>query len=90
MIPDFKGHHFREEYKPNEPPSGHYCDRCGLKLRSGQMVQYTLILSEAAYFSEQATPCALTRPAYRTATPSALVRRSLPGPRSHSIPLRSN
>ena len=31
MIPDFKGHHFLEEYKPNQPPSGHYCDRCGLK-----------------------------------------------------------
>ncbi len=31
MIPDFKGHHFVEDSKPGEPPSLHYCDRCGLK-----------------------------------------------------------
>ena len=31
MIPDFKGHHFVEEFKPDEPPSGHYCERCGMK-----------------------------------------------------------
>ena len=31
MIPDFKGHHFVEDSKPGEPPSGHHCDRCGLK-----------------------------------------------------------
>jgi hypothetical protein len=31
MIPDFKSHHFVEDYKPGEPPSAHYCDRCGLK-----------------------------------------------------------
>src|ERR1700730_14467951 len=31
MIPNFKGHHFVEDSKPGEPPSGHHCDRCGLK-----------------------------------------------------------
>jgi hypothetical protein len=31
VIPDFKGHHFVEDSKPGEPPSGHHCDRCGLK-----------------------------------------------------------
>jgi hypothetical protein len=31
MIPDFKGHHFLEEFKPDQPPAGHYCERCGMK-----------------------------------------------------------
>jgi hypothetical protein len=31
MIPDFKGHHFVEDYEPGEPPSLHHCKRCGLK-----------------------------------------------------------
>ena len=31
MIPDFKGHHFVEEFKPGEPPSWHHCERCGVK-----------------------------------------------------------
>jgi hypothetical protein len=31
MIPAFKGHHFVEDTKPNEPPSLHHCERCGMK-----------------------------------------------------------
>jgi hypothetical protein len=31
MIRDFKGHHFVEDAKPNEPPSRHHCERCGMK-----------------------------------------------------------
>ena len=31
MIPDFKGHHFVEDLKPDEPPSWHHCERCGMK-----------------------------------------------------------
>ena len=31
MIPDFKGHHFVEDTKANEPPSRHHCERCGMK-----------------------------------------------------------
>jgi hypothetical protein len=31
MIPDFKGHHFVEDFKPGEPPSWHHCKRCGVK-----------------------------------------------------------
>lgn len=31
MIPAFKGHRFVEDSKLGEPPSGHHCDRCGLK-----------------------------------------------------------
>jgi len=31
MIPDFKGHHFVEDSKPNEPPAPHHCERCEMK-----------------------------------------------------------
>jgi hypothetical protein len=31
VISDFKGHHFLEDFKPNEPPSRHHCERCGMK-----------------------------------------------------------
>jgi hypothetical protein len=31
VIPDFRGHHFLEDSKPNEPPSEHHCERCGMK-----------------------------------------------------------
>ena len=31
MIPDFKGHHFVEDWKPNEPPSRHHCEQCGME-----------------------------------------------------------
>ena len=31
MIPDFKGHHFFEDFKPGEPPSRHHCELCGVK-----------------------------------------------------------
>ena len=31
MIPDFRGHHFLKDSKPNEPPSEHHCERCGMK-----------------------------------------------------------
>ena len=31
VIPDFKGHHFVEDTKPNEAPSRHHCERCGMK-----------------------------------------------------------
>jgi hypothetical protein len=31
MIPDFKSHHFVEDFTPGEPPSLHHCKRCGLK-----------------------------------------------------------
>jgi hypothetical protein len=31
MIPDFKGHHFVEDFKPDEPPVEHHCERCGMK-----------------------------------------------------------
>jgi hypothetical protein len=31
MIPDFKGHHFVEDAKPNEPPARHHCEKCGMK-----------------------------------------------------------
>jgi hypothetical protein len=25
------GHHFVEDWKPNEPPSRHHCDHCGME-----------------------------------------------------------
>jgi hypothetical protein len=31
MIPDFKGHYFVEDKKPNEPPSRHHSVKCGIK-----------------------------------------------------------
>jgi hypothetical protein len=31
MIPDFNGHHFVEDYVPNDPPSQHHCKRCGMR-----------------------------------------------------------
>jgi hypothetical protein len=31
MISDFKGHHFVEDTNPNEAPSRHHCERCGMK-----------------------------------------------------------
>ena len=31
MIADFKGHHFVEDWRPNEPPSRHHCERCGMQ-----------------------------------------------------------
>ena len=31
MIPDFKGHHFVEDWKPNAPPSRHHCEQCGME-----------------------------------------------------------
>ena len=31
MTPDFKGHHFVEDVKPNEPPGNHHSERCGMK-----------------------------------------------------------
>lgn len=31
MILTFKGHHFVEDTKTGEPPSGHHCEGCGMK-----------------------------------------------------------
>jgi hypothetical protein len=31
MIPDFEDHHFVKDAKPNEAPSRHHCERCGMK-----------------------------------------------------------
>lgn len=31
VIADFKGHHFVEDWQPNEPPLRHHCERCGIK-----------------------------------------------------------
>jgi hypothetical protein len=31
MIPDLKGHHFVEDWKPNDPPSRHHCEQCGME-----------------------------------------------------------
>ena len=31
MILTFKGHHFVEDTKPGEAPSGHHCQGCGMK-----------------------------------------------------------
>jgi hypothetical protein len=30
MIPDFKGHHFVEDSKPEEWPMRHHCERCSM------------------------------------------------------------
>ena len=31
VIADFRGHHFVEDWQPNEPPSRHHCERCGMQ-----------------------------------------------------------
>jgi len=67
MIPDFKGHHFVEDFTPGEPPSLHHCDRCGLKgslrpdgsiffdtQRSGVFLKTS---NSAPYNTSQIPPC---------------------------------
>src|SRR5260370_6942794 len=50
------------------------------------MARYTSTLTDAAYFSRQATAHPSTHRAYRPATPSALVRPSPPWSVSQFIP----
>jgi len=53
MIPDFNGHHFLEDYVPNDPPSQHHCKRCGMRAVLRPDGSTFFDVGQRAYFSRR-------------------------------------